>query len=109
MKKLLISFAVMAIAAPTFADTGSGGMAECISLSVNAALLAYAQNHQMSPIPSVLATKSDAPPSNGVDVKVTINGSMVYYVIGQAVMDQSGPSLLGCSAATVYKVEPIGG
>ncbi len=109
MKNFLIIVGLLLISLPSFADANSVGMAQCISMSVNAALTGYAQNHKLFPIPSVLATKSDGSPSNGIDIKVTINNSMVYYVIASPNGGGPNSQLAGCISARVISVSPIGG
>ena len=109
MKSILIIVSLLSISLPSFADTNSAGMAQCISMSVNAALTSYAQNHKLFPIPSVLATKSDGSPSNGIDIKVTVNNSMVYYVIASPNGGGPNSQLTGCIDAKVITVSPIGG
>ena len=109
MKKMMLVVALFSISISAFADTNSAGLAQCISVSANVALSTYAQNHVMYPIPTVLIAKSDRSPSNGIDVKVTVNNAIVYYVIASPI--GGGPSLpiTGCSGARVMAIAPIGG
>ena len=109
MKRMMIIIGLCSIPLTGFADANSSGMAQCISMSANAALTSYAQNHKLFPIPSVLVTKSDGSPSNGIDIKVTINNSMVYYVIASPIGGGPSSQLSGCSNAQVIRVSPIGG
>jgi hypothetical protein len=109
MKTLLAILSFVTLSTSAFAEPGMGGMAECISVSVHEALSVYGQNHSLYPIPNVIVTRSDAPPSNGIDVRVMINNSMVYYVI--AFPNGGGPAspFKGCTGAQIGRVMPIGG
>ena len=100
----LIAFVTMI---PNFAkaDVGHGGMAECIAQSVQVALNAYSQTNTFSAIPNVVVSKSNASPSNGIDIMVTVNGQTTYYVIASPSqqLNSSGTpiGLLGCNGARI--------
>ncbi len=101
---------LLLLSSSAIADVGSGGMPECMAMSVNLALNAYAQNYGFNQIPNVVATRSDLPPSNGMDIKITINNAVAYYVIAQP-NGGGGPyapyPFRGCTAAHIYRVVPV--
>src|SRR5438128_2274657 len=89
------------------ADSGQGGMAECLSQSLGAALKVYSQSQSLNPVPAISISKSNRSPSNGgADVIVTISGKE-YFVIGQTNFERNADGvpvkLLGCSGAMVVK------
>ena len=81
------------------AEAGQGGLAECLSLSLTAALNAYTGGQKLSKIPTVTLAPSQGSPSNGIDVQVSFEGGTTYYVIASP---NGGPGgLKGCTGASV--------
>ncbi len=76
-------------------STGATGMSGCISMSVQAALDAYAKNHALFPVPTMEVAQSTGSPSNGIDIMVSIDKKVTYYVIASP--NGSG----GCTDARV--------
>lgn len=94
--------------ADTAAETGMGGMSECISLSLRAALDEHAKTHPLFPIPKIEVTEGAAL-SNGIDIDVTVDLKTTYHVIGTANSERNAQGvpvgLLGCLNAHVGYVE----
>ena len=91
--------------APAIAKVaGQGGMAECLALSMSAALEVHAQNNPMTPMPVVVVEQSHGSPSNGIDIQVTVNHQIIYYVIASPnlkIVNGKPQGLLGCTDARV--------
>ncbi len=86
---------------PGGSQVGQGGMSECISLSVKAAMDAYAQNNSLNPIPNISVAESDGARSNGIDIMVSVNSQITYYVIASPNSTADHQTLLGCTGAFV--------
>jgi len=106
MKKLsviIFSSLILGIAHQVHAESGNEGMSECISLSVQAALDAYASKYKLTTIPNISISESTGTPSNDIDIMVTINSQKIYYIIATPSIIQN--KLKGCLNAEVGYIE----
>jgi hypothetical protein len=106
MKFLLLNFLAFAtISGSALAAPGEGGMSECISLSTQVALNRYYKDYSTNSIPTVEVGKSDGSPSNGLDLMVTVNKEIIYYMIAtvNSEVDSRGVpvQLRGCTNAFI--------
>ncbi len=78
---LLIAVLAFTFSASSFAGNGQGGMNECVVLSVKAALEEFSSRANGSDtIPDVTVSQSDGSPSNGIDMKISVN-AITFYTI----------------------------
>lgn len=102
MKKFIFTLTLMTLVGSlAFADVGQGGMSECIFLSVKAAIDTYSQNNSLNPVPSITIAKSDGSKSNGIDIMVSVNSQIIYYVIATPNSSTDHRTLFGCTSAVV--------
>ena len=100
MKYLILSVLTLVTTMPmAHAQSGYGGMSECISLSVGAALDAFGEQADLYPIPRFTVTASEGSPSNGIDIRITFANGPTYDVIASP--NSRGQKLLGCQSARI--------
>ena len=98
---MLLCFSIFSHAGAAKAE---GGMSECVSLAVQAALDSYAASHRMNAVPAVKVGPAGGSPSNGIDVSVSVNGEVTYKVISTPTPG-SIRTLRGCTDARVTSTE----
>lgn len=99
MLKKTLTVLMASTSLQAFADENSIGLAKCMSIATKVALIAHAQHHPMIPIPKVQVEESDRSASNGIDLKVTVNGSNVYYITASPIGGGPDMPIKGCSKA----------